>query len=291
MKHLLSIVFATFIGMTAGIDVAEAAKRMGGGKNVGTQRESIKQQQPAPQQPAQAAPAPAKGAPAAAPAASGASRWLGPVAGLLAGGLLGAMLFGGAFDGIKFMDVLMILLLAGGIFFVWRMLRKPQQPARPAPMEYAGAGPMGSQPAPAMPSQGSVAQAAQPQASSAYFPAGFDAEAFVRNSKLNFMRLQEANDRGDLSTLRDVVTPELFAEIEAQLRDRGGVPQKTDVVTLDAQVVEVVTEKDHYVASVRFSGMIREDAAAQPEHFSEVWHLTKPTSGRAGWLVAGIQQD
>jgi predicted lipid-binding transport protein (Tim44 family) len=124
-----------------------------------------------------------------------------------------------------------------------------------------------------------------------YFPAGFDPEAFARQAKLNFTRMQEANDRADLGALRDMMTPALFTEIEAQVRERGGVPQKTEVVTLDARVIEVVTEGDHYIASVRFTGLIREEPGAQPESFSEVWHLQKPVNGSSGWLMAGIQQD
>jgi predicted lipid-binding transport protein (Tim44 family) len=172
------------------------------------------------------------------------------------------------------------------------MMRKPQpQPQRTEPMQYAGVGadPRVEHPSAAQPY--SAAPAAAPaQPAAAYFPAGFDAEGFARQARQNFIRLQEANDRGDLAALRDMMTPGLFKEIEAQVRERGGAPQKTEVVTLDAKVVEVVTERDHYVASVRFTGMIKEDAG-QPEHFSEVWHLQKPVDGSSGWLMAGIQQD
>jgi predicted lipid-binding transport protein (Tim44 family) len=173
------------------------------------------------------------------------------------------------------------------------MLRKPSAPQQERePMRYAGVGnepriepSVGNQP-----DAGAATPAAAPLPAGNYFPAGFDPEAFAAQAKQNFVRLQDANDRGDLSTMRDVLTPELYKEIEAQLRSRGGVAQKTEVVTLDAKVVEVVTENAHYIASVRFSGMIKEDGG-QPEHFSEMWHLQKPTNGSSGWLLAGIQQD
>lgn len=301
-SKLFNLVFASMIGLALVAAEAEAAKRLGGGRNVGTQRESIQQQAPrppqqAPQQSQQATPqgAPAAAAAAAPAAASGASRWLGPIAGLAAGGLLGAMLFGGAFEGIKFMDVLMILLLVGGVFFIFKMMRRPQpQQARPEPMQYAG---VGADPRvePEMKHIPAAPQpAAQPSASAAtsqsYLPAGFDAEAFARQAKQNFIRLQEANDRKDITSLRDVMTPAMFREIEAAMAERDAGPQKTEVVTLDAQVVEVVTEGPAYVASVRFSGLIKEDGG-QPEQFSEIWHLQKPTNGSSGWLVAGIQQN
>ena len=291
MNKWLNAVFAMLFGIVLGIAEAEAAKRVGGGRSVGTQRESVQQQHSAPAKPAQQQQQAAPGAAQTAPAASGASRWLGPVAGLLAGGLLGALLFGGAFEGFKFMDFAMILLLAAAVFFIFRMLRRPAAPQqeRVEPMRYAGVGaepriePSSAQPVGAMP-------AAAPLPAGNYFPAGFDPEAFAAQAKHNFVRLQDANDRGDLSAMRDVMTPALYKEIEAQFRERGNAPQKIEVVTLDAKVLEVVTEGAMYVASVRFTGMIREDGG-QPEHFSEMWHLEKPTSGSSGWLVAGIQQD
>jgi len=296
MNKLFNTIFAVLFGLMLGAAEAEAAKRFGGGRSVGTQRESVQQQHAAPAKPAQqqqqqAAP----GAAQTAPAATGASRWLGPVAGLLAGGLLGALLFGGAFEGFKFMDFAMILLLAAAVFFIFRMLRRPngQEQDRAAPMRYAGIRTEprieptgGGQPY----AGGAATPDAAPLPTGNYFPAGFDPEAFAGQAKQNFVRLQDANDRGDLTALRDVLTPELYKEIEAQFRERGGATQKTEVVTLDAKVVEVVTEGAKYIASVRFSGMLREDGG-QPEHFSELWHLQKPTNGSSGWMLAGIQQD
>lgn len=293
MNKLLNAVLAVLMGFVLGMAEAEAAKRVGGGRSVGTQRDSVQQQQATPAKPAQQQPQAAPGAAqTAAPAATGASRWLGPVAGLLAGGLLGALLFGGAFEGFKFMDFAMILLLAAAVFFIFRMLRKPSapQPERAEPMRYAGVGAEPRIEPTSQPHAGAAPTAAAPLPAGNYFPAGFDPDAFAAQSKQNFMRLQDANDRGDLTALRDVMTPQLYKEIEAQLRERGSAPQKTDVVTLDAKVMEVVTEAGNYIASVRFSGMIKEDNG-QPEHFSEIWHLQKPTNGSSGWLVAGIQQD
>jgi len=203
------------------------------------------------------------------------------------------MIFGGAFEGIKFMDVLLILLLAAGLFYLFRMMRKPQvQNRRVDPMQYAGAGAEPTMGRPVLQPQPQPVSAAPESAPGArYFPAGFDAEAFGRQAKANFTRMQDANDRADLAALRDMMTPALYTEIEAQVRERGNAPQKTEVVTLDARVLEVVTEGNNYIASVRFTGLIREEPAAQPESFSEIWHLQKPVSGSSGWLMAGIQQD
>lgn len=288
MNKILMAACSLVVSFAMGIAEAEAAKRLGGGRSVGTQRQAIQPPPPqkAPQQAQQAAPQ--SGAAAAPAAAAGGSRWLGPIAGLMAGGLLGALFFGGAFDGIKFMDVVMILLLAAGIMFIFRMMRKPQpqsQARRSEPVQYAG---VGADPRVEPRAAGSASIPLRPAGN--YFPAGFDAETFARQAKNNFVRMQEANDRGDLNALQEMMTPDLYKEIEAQIRERGGVPQKTEVVTLDAEVVEVVTEGAQYVASVRFNGMIKEGPTAQPEHFSEVWHLQKPLNGASGWLMAGIQQ-
>ncbi|MPZ42820.1 MAG: Tim44 domain-containing protein [Betaproteobacteria bacterium] len=264
---------------------SEAARRLGGGKSFGAQRQATPQQ-PRPEKAPQAAPQQQPGAAGAA----GGSRWFGPVAGLLAGGLLGAMIFGGAFEGIKLMDVLLIALLAFGLFYLFKMMRKPQHPdRRREPLQYAG---VGAEPRidPA-PRDEPVSAGAAAAPAARYFPAGFDAEGFAQQAKRNFIRLQEANDRADLAALRDMMTPHLYPEIEAQIRERGGEAQKTDVVTLDAKVIEVVTEGDHFIASVRFTGLMKDEPGAQPESFSEVWHLQKPLSGSSGWLMAGIQQD
>jgi predicted lipid-binding transport protein (Tim44 family) len=121
-------------------------------------------------------------------------------------------------------------------------------------------------------------------------PAGFDVDGFLRQAKKSFVGLQTANDRGDLELLRDLTTDEMYEHLKGELATRGGSAQQVDVVTLDAELLEVVTEGDQYRASIRFSGLIREDEGQPPSRFDEVWHLQKPLLGGAGWLLAGIQQ-
>jgi predicted lipid-binding transport protein (Tim44 family) len=118
----------------------------------------------------------------------------------------------------------------------------------------------------------------------------FNAEEFERHAKLNFAKLQEAHDQKDLAALRDFLTPEMYQAIEADIRDSGSAQQKTEVVTLNAEVLDIAMEDGLYVVSVRFSGTIREAPGEQPESFSELWHLVKPLRGRSGWQLAGIQQ-
>ncbi|WP_198973018.1 Tim44 domain-containing protein, partial [Xylophilus sp. ASV27] len=124
-------------------------------------------------------------------------------------------------------------------------------------------------------------------------PAGFDTEGFLAAAKRNFVTLQDAWDRSDIISLRAMMTDGMLGEIRAQLAEReqhiGGQVNKTDVVMLEAQLLGIEDVGDDYLASVEFSGMIREEPSAGPSPFREVWNMTKPKSGNTGWLVAGVQ--
>ncbi|MEW5942642.1 MAG: Tim44-like domain-containing protein [Pseudomonadota bacterium] len=275
MQKFLTLFFIALLSL--GLAITDAnAKRLGGGKSIGKQRESVSQQ---------AAPKPPAPAPAAAPAPAG-NRWLGPLAGLAAGGLLASLFMGHGFDGIKAMDILLMLLLAGGIFFIFRAMRNKSAPA-PQPMQYAGLGSHPSVPA----AEPAASAAPAPAATKGSRPDWFEDEPFLRSAKANFIRLQAANDAGDLNDIREFTTPEMFAEISLQIQERGGKPQKTDVVTMIAEMVEVVTEGDLVIASVRFRGLIREEEHGPADPFNEIWHVQKSLSQpNATWRIAGIQQ-
>ncbi|WP_186408552.1 Tim44 domain-containing protein [Candidatus Accumulibacter aalborgensis] len=286
--------------LSLGLVVGDAeAKRLGGGRSTGMQRESVAQRPATP--PASAAAAPAA-SPAAAPAAAPKRNWMGPLAGLAAGlGIAALLSHFGMGEGLS--NVLMIALLAMAAFVVFKVLFRRKAPAPTSePFQYAGQGGPGlsTQPQfdtrPVLPAAAldtpdvNAPAAAGVAASVARIPADFDVEGFLRIGKLNFIRLQAANDAGNLEDIREFVGPELFAEIKLQLDERGKVPQQTDVMTLNAELIELVTEAGRHVASVRFSGMIREEVGAAAAPFDEVWNLTKPVEGGKGWVVAGIQQ-
>jgi predicted lipid-binding transport protein (Tim44 family) len=91
-------------------------------------------------------------------------------------------------------------------------------------------------------------------------PADFDTESFLRNAKVHYVRLQAAWDAGNQDDIREFTTPEMFAEIKMDLSERGSEVNKTDVVTLDAQLLGIESTPTQHIASVRFSGMIREKA-------------------------------
>ncbi|MGV3652940.1 MAG: Tim44 domain-containing protein [Noviherbaspirillum sp.] len=311
------------VGSASAMVVADAeARRMGGGGSFGRQSQGVTRQAPPAKQsatPAQQSASPAQqsaapGAAGAAGAAKAASPWKGMLGGALLGLGLGALLshlgLGPAMASL-ISTFLMIALLALAAMFIYRMvMRRRAGPGGPRPA-YAGAyqdngmarnsaPEIGSRLEPSMrPAafQGAASPAAAPVAPEApagnadwEIPADFDVAGFVRNAKTAFIRLQAAWDRADLNDIREFTTPEMFAELKMQISERGASANHTDVVSVDAEMLGVETLPSDYMASVRFTGMIREEENAQAEPFAEVWNMVKPRSGQGGWTLAGIQQ-
>ncbi|MFY8088994.1 MAG: Tim44 domain-containing protein [Rubrivivax sp.] len=320
---------ATVVAVGMSPDLSEA-KRLGGGKNSGMQRQAPAQsapQTPPSQAPATPAAAPTAGKPAvpataAAAAAAPAKRsWLGPIAGLAAGlGL--AALFSSMGLGEELASFMMLLLLGVVAFFAIRfiMARMRGGAAKPA-MAAAGAGAgmgagsfgsqaatateppttlsrQGFEPASAMPSAAPVGAGAAPQELSAMgtplrplqigealgtvsttpapgmkLPEGFDMPAFERVAKMIFIRLQAANDKGDLDDLREFTTPEMFAAVRLDIQERSDTSQHTDVERIEAQLIDFVSEDTRQIASVRFTGLVKEERDAPAVAIDEVWHL------------------
>jgi len=275
MKGLIASLLALALGAAVLAEDAQAA-RLGGGRSLGAQRQMATPQK-------QATP-PSQQQPAAAPQPG--NRWLGPLAGLAAGLGLGWLFAQGGL-GSAVGVLLMGMLAAVVVVALMRLAGRGR--AQGQRLQYSG---FGDETVPAPPPSQLPGDSVQPNYRSQFvsnLPADFDVDSFTREAKRNFLRLQDANDRGDLVRLRQVTTQEMFDALKA---DAGGrrAPQQTDVVRLDASVLEVVTEGDVHWASVRFSGSIREDAKSAAEPFEEVWNLCKPVNGSSGWLLAGIQQ-
>ncbi len=135
-----------------------------------------------------------------------------------------------------------------------------------------------------------LAMPATDQPRSLRLPEGFDIPAFERIAKMIFIRMQAANDAGDLDDLRRFMTPEMFAEARIDLHDRGADKQHTDVEKVDAEVIDFAQENGRAIVSVRFHGLVREAKDATPTAFDEVWHLSKPDDDSNAWAIAGIQQ-
>ena len=303
----------------AGALIAEdaEARRMGGGRSLGRQSTSAAQQNQATppsqsMQPSQAANA-QRAAPAAAPAAAAAqparNRWMGPLAGLAAGLGIAALLshfgLGGAFAGAM-ANMIMIALIVMAAVMLFRFIMNRRKNANTPAYAAGGAGspfggsartghessyappsaPGGYAPSAAALSGANTVEAA-PQVD---VPAGFDSEAFVRNAKVYFVRLQDAWDRGNSNDIREFTTPEMFAEVKLDIDARGTQPNRTDVVQLNADILGVEERGTESLASVRFHGLIRETEGAAAEPFIEIWNLSKQKYGNEGWLLAGIQQ-
>jgi predicted lipid-binding transport protein (Tim44 family) len=322
-----SVILPAMLALTLTLAGTSAdARRLGGGTSFGKQSSNVTQRQAAPTGVNSAA-KPATPAATPAPVAPK-KPWGAMLGGLAAGlglaWLASSLGLGGAFGQI-IMFALLALLVMGVIGFVMRKLKGGAANSSGAsraqdPFAFQGAGnastPKNYNPenvgndASARPwERGSMAfdatkgDATAPAAGSLIgsallgsqswgVPAGFDAEGFLQACKANFVTLQDAWDRSDIQNLRAMMTDDMLEQIKTQLADReshtGGVANKTEVVMLNAQLLGIEELSDVYMASVEFSGMIREDASAGASPFREVWNMTKPRNG-GGWLVAGVQ--
>ena len=302
-------------------------KSVGQQSNQVTKRDAAPQTPAAPAQNA----APANAAkPGAAPAAAAPKRPWGAMLGGLAAGLGLAWLASSLGMGEAFGNILMALLIGVAVIAVIGMIMRARrggaaQTAGNGGLAYQGAGASAENPATykqyspqnvgndasARPWEGQSTRFDSSAAASSTssmigsgigsglggsetwgIPAGFDVDNFLTAAKRNFVTLQDAWDRSDISALRSMMTDTMVLEIRNQLSEREaqfpGQPNKTEVVMLEAQLLGIEEQADAYLASVEFNGMIREDAASGPSPFREVWNMTKSKQG-GGWLVAGVQ--
>ncbi len=308
MPRTTLLFFVAFAALTVGLnDLADA--RLGGGRSLGAQRQGVAPTRPAAApatpagnaatQPAADASAP-KAPPPVAPAPSGASRWLGPIAGLAAGlGLAALMSHFGLSEGFGSL-VLIAILIMGAIFLLRAFLGRR---AAPGALRYAGVSDRERGDDRARAARWNTAQGEQPEtaaeavgaASPAFgvtrkpLPQGFDAQGFAKEAKRQYIQIQRSYDNGDRTALAGVMTPEMNTEVARELDGRVN-HHPTEIVTLDADVLDVSEEGDKYWASVRFTGLMREDGEPLAKSVDEIWNLTKPVNGSSGWLLAGIAQ-
>ena len=314
MKNWIAV---AMMAMTFVCVPADAAKRLGGGKSTGQQSNQVTQREAA-------KPATPNAAPATAPANSVAQPQRRPWAGMLGGlaaGLGLAWLAHSLGIGAEFGQFLMFGLLALVIMMLVGMfMRRRAAPTHEnnspyafeganrtgdiqTPSQYnpknvgndASARPNDTDPAyqPVTPRSGAIIGSALTGDQTWGVPAGFDTQGFVTAAKQNFMLLQSAWDAADIPTLRTMMTDTMVEEIKAQLAERettaSGQPNQTDVVMLVAKMLGIEELPTHYMASVEFSGLIREEPSSGPTPFREVWNMSKPKDGSMGWLVAGVQ--
>lgn len=211
--------------------------------------------------------------PGAKPGAS-MNKWMGPLAGLALGGLLATLFMGHGFGA----GILSWLLIGGVIFLIWGFIRSRLQPR--AQMQNAH---YQAQPHPF------TSQSTNTQTSS-HLPVDFDEAAFLRQAKATFIRLQAAYDNKNLTDIREFTSPEVFAETQLQIQERGNEINQTDVIKINAELLDLNTESQTTIASVAFSGLIREEQHAEPIDIREIWHFHKNLFSQ-NWIVAGIQQE
>ena len=319
MKTFLNL-FLVLVLSLGGLNAE--AKRLGGGRSMGqqsgnvTQREAVK-----PAAPTQQVAPVGVNKPATPPPAAPAKRPWGAMLGGLAAGLGLAWLAHSLGMGEAMGNILMFGLLAFAAMALIGWFMRSRQAGSQGGLAYQGAGNTATSPevlrqynpekvgndASARPweAPATTFDSAAPAATGSMIgsalngpqnwgvPAGFDTEGFLTAAKRNFNTLQDAWDRSDISMLRSMMTDAMLAEIQAQLAEReataSGLPNKTEVLMLEAQLLGIEELPDVYMASVEFNGMIREDAHASPSPFREVWNMTKPRQGGSGWLVAGVQ--
>ena len=294
----IGIVMALVLGLGMSAEDADAAKRLGGGRTVGVQRQAVTPkpssapaQQAAPAQPTSPAASPASPQTATAPAAQprpGMGRWLAPLAGLAAG--LGLAALFGHEMGSMLTALLLGLAIVMFVAFFLRRMRGPQPAAQGTGYNAGAYAGYGSETVAAPPPSQPMLDDPEARRPVGRIPEGFDVDGFLRQAKRAFIGLQMANDNADLAEIRDLTTDEMYAELQQDVAVRAGTKQQIDVVALDAELLEVTTENDAHWASIEFSGLLRESASGAASPFEEVWHLRKSTGGKTGWLLAGIQQ-
>ena len=227
---------------------------------------------------------------------SGASRWLGPLAGLAAGGLLASMLFGGGFQGIQIMDILLIGGIIFGVLFLLKKMRGGGLQRQPAAAVGGNNGNNQHRTGVQVPDIGANLGSSPTQGSdngelSQQAPDWFEPAEFLNGAKQQFMALQKAWDERDMDTIRETVTPEIYQQLAAE-RSTMPADNHTEVVTLNSEILGYHHEPSQLVVSVRMSGLIKEQPDALPETFNEIWRVQRITNDpAANWYIAGIQQN
>ena len=283
MQRFLSITLALCLGLTLSLD-ASAGKRMGGGKSFGSAPTHQTRQADAPTsaaQPAAAGTAATAAAGRAAPAASGASRWLGPLAGIAAGGLLAAMFMGDGFEGIQFLDILLLGLIAFVIFKLFAARRQAQgQPAMAGGMQRQ------------MPQQAPIFGGASTSAAATInAPAWFDEQRFIEAGRTHFLALQQHWDAAEMDKIAEFVTPQMLSFLKEERASMGEGYQSTYIDDLSVQLDGIDELADKTVATLTFRGVAKTSRFDQGEPFSESWRMERVNGDNQPWLVAGIRQN
>ncbi|GAB2657437.1 Tim44 domain-containing protein [Vibrio panuliri] len=292
MKRLFSLVALLMVSVSVVVAPVAEAKRFGGGKSFGKSFKTA----PAPKQQKQNTNTIGKEQ-AAKQSSSKKGLMGGILGGLLAGGLLAAF-FGGAFEGIQFMDILIIGLIAFVIFKLMRGMLGAKQGSMNQQRQqhaYGGSTPKFEQPnvhnfeQPQNVNQGGFggfgAQTDVPH----NYPPGFDQAAFVNGAREHYRILQGAWNHNQLDTIEEYVSPSLYTDL-VQERAKLDGDQHTDVMYVDAEIVRADYDASKAQLSLQFSGRYRDAVEGIEEDITDIWHLERDlTAPNAPWLIVGIQ--
>ena len=280
MQRFMTVFLALCLGLTLSLDAN--AKRMGSGKSFGAAPSHQTSQS------RQAAPSATAAAPMAGKAAatSGASKWLGPLAGLAAGGLLASMFMGDGFQGMQIFDMLIIALIAFLAFRFIASRRKQQaQPAMAGGVPYQRDMP---QSAPASIFGGSSAASGKAPIKA---PAWFNETSFVNAGREHFLSLQQHWDANEMDKIAEFTTPQLQAFLQKERADLGDAFQSTYIDNLEVQLDGLDDQADKTIATLTFSGIEKTSRFDQGEAFSESWRMERAHGDNQPWLIAGMRQN
>jgi predicted lipid-binding transport protein (Tim44 family) len=286
MQRFMSFFMVLCLGLTLSMEAN--AKRMGSGKSFGS-APSHQTSQTKQAAPSSTAAAPAAGMAGKAAAAGGMSRWLGPLAGLAAGGLLASMFMGGGFEGLQIMDMLIMALIA---FLAFRFIasRRKQQ-AQPAA---AGGVPYQREATPAAPAANNIFGAAISSAATKPVinaPAWFNQSSFINAGREHFLSLQQHWDANEMDKLEEFTTPQLLTFLRQERASLGDAFQSTYIDDLDVQLDGLDDMADKTVATLTFSGIEKSSRFDQGEAFSESWRMERLQGDNQPWLIAGMRQN
>ncbi|KHK03823.1 import inner membrane translocase, subunit Tim44 [Desulfovibrio sp. TomC] len=293
------MLLAVFLLLFASVDYA-AAKRLGGGSSIGNRQSFSSSTTP---RPGMGAPSDGFGAQQARPNPIGATPGGGffsrpgiggMLGGLAVGGLLGSMLFGGGGHGAGGPGLLDLLLIGGGLFLLFKFLRSRRQaaadgPAMSRPMERT----YEAQPTPqaAAAAGGWANLGAEAAPAGPTVPPGFDAEEFLAGAKTLFARMQRSWSQRNLADIEAFSTAAFMTDVRQQAA-ADPTPTPTDVLLVDAKLLEVRSQNGVTIASAYFDTLLREDPkAGQAEQVREVWHFVRrETVPGDSWKLDAIQQ-
>ncbi|WP_299013535.1 TIM44-like domain-containing protein [uncultured Photobacterium sp.] len=293
MKRFFTI-FALILTVSFMATPHAEAKKFGGGKSFGKSFKTapVKQQKP------QQTDTLKQQNPTANQAGKSSKKGLmgGLLGGLLAGGLLAAF-FGGAFEGIQFMDILIFGLIAFVIFKLFKTMRG----AKTTPMGHREAYAGNSQ---HKQSHQQFRQAAAPEMNTASasedfastdsdvpfnLTPGFNMNAFLNGAREHYRILQGAWNHNELETIREYVSPALLEDLMAERAKLEG-EQHTEVMYVDAELVRADYDANIAQLSVQFTGRYKDRHEGVEEEITDIWHLERDLrSSNAPWLIVGIQ--